>query len=75
VPPITEDRVKIMITDGLKEYEREVVEPRHVETQRELDIIKRLIQQGSGAVKFGSLCISAASLIWIVLQIIHHLGK
>ena len=76
MPPVTEDRVKVMITAGLKEYEREVVEPRHRETQGELTTIKNLIQQGSGALKLGGISLSIASFIWVVLQIVHHVqGK
>ena len=76
MPPVTEDRVRVMITAGLKEYEREVVEPRHKETQGELASIKNLIQQGSGALKLGGISLSIASFIWIVLQIMHHMdGK
>lgn len=39
-----------MINTGLKEYEREVVEPRHRETQSELAAIKQIVQQGRGAI-------------------------
>lgn len=75
MPPVTEDRVRVMITAGLKEYEREVVEPRHRETQSELSAIKNLIQQGSGALKLGGISLSIASFVWIVLQIVHHVGS
>ena len=69
---VSEDRVKLMIIEGLKEYERSVVEPRHRETQGELANIKGLIQQGKGAMRLGGYTLSAASLLWIVLQVIHH---
>jgi hypothetical protein len=72
---VTEDKVKLMIVDGLKEYERTVVEPRHKETQLELGAIKALVQQGSGALKLGGFALSLGSFVWIVLQILHHVGK
>ena len=70
---VTEDKVKLMIIDGLKEYEKSVVEPRHRETQNELGVIKNLVQQGKGAIALGGYSLTIASLVWIVLQIIHHL--
>lgn len=70
---VTEDKVNLMISAALKAYEREVVEPRHKETQNSLDDIKRLVQQGSGAVKLGSALMGLGGFVWIVLQIMHHL--
>lgn len=68
---LTMDKVKLMIIEGLKEYERAVVEPRHSETQKELAAIKNLIQQGRGALTLGGGLLSLASAVWIVLQIVH----
>jgi hypothetical protein len=66
---ITRYEAEGMTTEALRRYEREVVEPRHVETQRDLGDIKKLVQQGSGMVKLGAILASAASILWIVLQI------
>ena len=73
--PITEDRVKIMIIAGLEKYEKEVVQPRHEETQSELGEIKKLVQQGSGAMKLAAFTVSLGGFVWTVLQIIHHLER
>ena len=79
---VSEDRVKLMIIDGLKEYERNVVEPRHRETQTdlasingELATIRGIVQQGKGALSLGGYMLSLASLTWLVLQIIHHFSQ
>lgn len=58
-----------MMTHMLKDYERDVVEPRHRETQNDLAEIKNLVQQGSGAAKLGGAMLTVASIIWIVIQI------
>jgi hypothetical protein len=50
-PPkyVTDAEVRNMITEGLKDYEKEVVEPRHKETQADLTDIKALINKAQGA--------------------------
>ena len=72
---ITEDKVKLMIIEGLKEYENRVIEPRHKETQGELAAIKNLIQQGKGARILAGGLLSLGSAIWIVLQIAHYFNS
>ena len=72
---LTEDRVKLMIIDGLKEYERKTVEPRHRETQGKLTDIENLIQKGRGMMMLGGGTLTIASLVWIVLQIVHHINE
>lgn len=47
---ISEDRCQNMINQTLKDYERQVVEPRHRETQGELSEIKAIVSQGRGAI-------------------------
>lgn len=58
-----------MMKTMLSDYEKDIVEPRHVETQSSLQGIKDLIQQGTGAVKLAGVLGSLASLLWIALQI------
>lgn len=60
----------------LGDYERDVVSPRHRETQdgqtaikKDVAEVKELIQQGTGAVKLAGILGSLASVLWIVLQI------
>lgn len=60
-----------LMTTMLKEYEREVVEPRHAETQTSLGEISRLVQQGSGMVKLAGALGSIAAVVWIAMQIAH----
>lgn len=60
-----------LMTAMLKEYEREVVEPRHAETQTSLGGIKDLVQQGLGMVKLAGVLSSIAAVVWIVMQIVH----
>lgn len=64
-----------MMTNMLKEYEREVVSPRHRETQDSIGEIKDLMSQGSGMLKLGGFMLSLASLVWIVIQIRQAVGK
>ncbi len=59
----------------LKDYEREVVQPRHEETQGSIGELKSLVQQGSGMLKLGGFMLSVASLVWIVVQIKEAVGK
>ena len=47
---ISEDRCQNMINETLKDYERQIVEPRHKETQGELGEIKTIVSQGRGAI-------------------------
>lgn len=78
VPPnITEDRVKIMIIEGLREYESKVVEPRDkrnntllTDLTEDVTKIKEWVQQGKGAMKLGGISVTVASFIWVVLQIV-----
>ena len=72
---LTESEVRVLVTGELKTYEREVVEPRHRETQGELGEIKSLVQQGSGAMKLAGFIVSLGGFVWICLQIIHHLER
>ena len=72
---LTESEVRVLVTGELKTYERDVVEPRHKETQSELGEIKKLIQQGSGAMKLAAFTVSLGGFVWTVLQIIHHLER
>lgn len=59
-----------LMTTMLKDYEREIVEPRHRETHGELSEIKDLVQQGSGMLKLGGALASLAAVVWIFLQIV-----
>lgn len=60
-----------MIAQFLKDYEKEVVEPRDIRNVTKLENIERIVQQGSGAMKAAGALLSLASLVWIVIQIIH----
>lgn len=64
-----------MMTNMLKDYEREMVQPRHRETQAAIGEVKSIIQQGSGMLKLGGFLLSLASLVWIVIQVKQAVGK
>lgn len=66
---ITRYEAEKLMTEALKQYEREVVAPRHRETQHALEEIADLVQQGAGAKKVGSVIVAIIGIIWIVLQI------
>lgn len=66
---ITRYEAEKLMTEALKQYEREVVAPRHRETQEALEEITDLVQQGAGAKKVGSVIVAFIGIIWIVLQI------
>lgn len=66
---ITEDRARLLMVEMFKEYEREVIAPRHAETQGELGEIKAIVNKGKGAMYFAGCLTGIASLLWIVLQI------
>lgn len=63
-----------LMTNMLKDYEREVVGPRHDQTQGSIAEIKELVQQGTGMLKLGGVLISVTALVWIVMQIVHATG-
>lgn len=71
---VTLFEAKELMTEMLKDYEREIVEPRHRETQRDLAEIKGIMQGGKGAVYFGGILSGCAGIFWIVVQIVHALG-
>lgn len=60
-----------MMTNMLKDYEREMVGPRHLETQGSIAELKGLVQQGSGMAKLAGALGSIAAVLWIVMQIVH----
>jgi predicted lysophospholipase L1 biosynthesis ABC-type transport system permease subunit len=68
---ITLYEAKELMVSMLADYESKIVNPRHLETQNALKDIQTLIQQGSGAVKLAGVLGSVASVLWIILQIVH----
>lgn len=58
-----------LMTNMLKEYERDVIEPRHAETQGDLAEIKALTQQGRGMLRLAGWVGTLAGIVWIVIQI------
>lgn len=66
---VTLFEAKELMTGMLKEYEREVVEPRHRETQDALADIKGIVQKGKGAAWLAGGLAGLASVCWIVIQI------
>jgi hypothetical protein len=66
---ITRYEAEKLMTIMLKEYERDIVEPRHKETQGSLAGIGELIQQGFGMLKLAGALGSIAATVWIVIQI------
>jgi hypothetical protein len=66
---VTEDKARLIVVDMLKDYEREVIVPRHAETQSELGEIKGIVNKGKGAALLASAVMSVGGFIWIVLQV------
>lgn len=68
---ISEDRCKVMIIEGLREYESKVVEPRHRETQRELGQIKNIVSQGRGAIWMIGILFTVVMAALEVYRVVH----
>lgn len=66
---ITLYEARIMMDAMLKNYEREVVEPRHKETQDSIGELKGLVQQGKGMRNLGAFLLTLGSIAWIAIQI------
>ena len=58
-----------MMTEMLKVYEKETVEPRHRETQSELADIKEIASEGRGMMRLAGWIGSIAGVVWIVVQL------
>lgn len=71
----TKAEVQLLISEGLKEYEQNVVEPRHRETQGDLADIKTMVSEGRGMMRLAGWIGSIAGLVWIVIQIKSAVGK
>ena len=75
---ITRYEAQNMTTEALKTYEREVVAPRHLETQTSLRLIsaenqeiKSMVSEGKGMRRLAGWLGAAAATLWIALQIAH----
>lgn len=66
---ITEDRARLIMVDMFKDYETEIITPRHAQTQGKLADIEAIVNKGKGAIMLASAIISVGGFLWIVLQI------
>lgn len=60
-----------LMTEMLKSYEHDTVEPRHRETQGELADIKKIVSEGRGMMRLAGWIGTIAGVVWIVIQITH----
>jgi hypothetical protein len=71
--PVSEWRVLVLITEALKDYEREVVAPRHRETTQQLAKIANALTEEKGIKKFAAWVIPLViAVLSLAAEIMRH---